>query len=197
MSDTDWQTSTTLLQRLRSDPADEAAWGKFVDRYGRLVYGWCRKWGLQPADAEDVTQSVLLELARQMRSFEYDPAGRFRGWLKTVAARAWRRFLESRQRVGTSGVEDLLAAAAGEQFVTYLEREADREVLELAMARVRGRVQPHTWEAFRLMAIEGRSGAEAGAAVGMSAAAAFVARSKVQKMIRDEVARLDADEGPE
>ena len=198
MADTDWQTSTTLLRRLRTHPADEVAWQRFVERYGRLVYRWCRDWGLQVADAEDVTQSILLELTRQMRTFEYDPAGRFRGWLKTVASRAWRRFLESRHRIGMSGVEDLLAAAAEAQFVDHLEQEADRELLELALQRVRERVQPQTWEVFRLQAFEGWSGAEAGAAVGMTSATAFVARSKVTKMIRTELQQMlyTADEGP-
>src|SRR5262245_5428098 len=71
-STVDWQTSTTLLRRLRLTPADETAWAAFVGRYGGLIYRWCREWGLQPADAEDVTQNVLVELSKQMRSFVYD-----------------------------------------------------------------------------------------------------------------------------
>jgi hypothetical protein len=53
------ETSLTLLARLRDTPADQGAWGAFVARYGRKIYGWCRHWGLQEADAEDVTQVVL------------------------------------------------------------------------------------------------------------------------------------------
>jgi DNA-directed RNA polymerase specialized sigma24 family protein len=52
--------------RVRS-PLDQAAWNEFVERYGRRIYGWCRQWGLQEADAEDVTQDVLLRLARKMQ----------------------------------------------------------------------------------------------------------------------------------
>ncbi len=191
-------TSVTLLRRLRRDPADQAAWGEFVDRYGRMIFRWCRRWGLQEADAEDVTQNVLVELSRQMRTFVYDPAGRFRGWLKTVAHRAWCRFAEGRAHAAAAGSETatlslLRSPASCEDFLQQLEEESDRELLEKAMERVRLRVRPHTWEAFHLMALEGLSGAEAAGRLGMKTGAVFVARSKVQKMIQEEVRRLDGE----
>jgi RNA polymerase sigma-70 factor (ECF subfamily) len=193
--DTELETSTTLLRRLRRDPADESAWGDFVDRYGRLLYAWCRHWGLNPADAEDVCQDVLLELARQMRGFVYDPNGRFRGWLRTVAYRSWCRFVAGRRAAGARpDLETVLAPAAGEDFLDRLGRDADRELLRLALDAVRRRVQPRTWDAFVLLALEGLPGAEAARRLGMTPGAAFVARSKVQKMLREEVRRLD--EGP-
>jgi RNA polymerase sigma-70 factor (ECF subfamily) len=61
-------TQVTLLGRLQRAPSDQAAWQQFVDRYGRQVYRWCRHWKLTEADAEDVTQMVLLKLAQKMRS---------------------------------------------------------------------------------------------------------------------------------
>src|SRR5947209_1499948 len=114
-------TSLTLLGRLRLNPGDQEAWGAFVDRYGRKVYAWCRRWGLQEADSQDVTQNVLLELSRQMREFEYKASGSFRGWLKTIAYRAWCDFLTARQRAaaGTadSVLETLAAPAAGDDLL--------------------------------------------------------------------------------
>ncbi len=191
-------TSVTLLRRLRRDPADQEAWAEFVERYGRMIFRWCRRWGLQEADAEDVTQNVLVELSRQMRTFVYDPAGRFRGWLKTVAYRAWCRFAESRSREaagdgGGASLSLVRSPASCEDFLQQLEEESDRELLERAMERVRLRVRPHTWEAFRLMALEGLSGAEVAGRLEMKIGAVFVARSKVQKMIQEEVHRLDGD----
>ena len=85
----DTQTSATLLGRLRQVPPDQAAWAQFADRYGRKIYGWCRLWNLQEADAEDLTQDVLLKLAEKMQTFVYDPAKSFRAWLKTLARHAW------------------------------------------------------------------------------------------------------------
>src|SRR5262249_21773448 len=55
-------TCVTLLTQLRRDPSDPAGWDEFVERYGRHIYRWCRQWKLQDADAEDVTQDILVKL---------------------------------------------------------------------------------------------------------------------------------------
>ena len=47
-----------------------------------------------------------------------------------------------------------------DDLAARLEEAFDLERLEMAQASVRQRVEPHTWEAFRLTALEGRSGAE-------------------------------------
>ena len=57
--------------------------------------------------------------------------------------------------------------------------------------RVRLRVAPHTWDAFRLVALEGLPVAEVAAAVRMQVAMVYVAKSKVQKMIQEEIRKLE------
>src|SRR6266545_4555500 len=170
----DWPDSGTrvsLLGRLR-DPSDQKAWAEFVEQYGGKIYGWCRKWNLQEADAQDVTQNVLLKLAQKMREFAYDPARSFRAWLKTITHHAWRDFVEARQRPGLgsgdSQVEEKLwSLEARDDLVKQLEEEFEREILREAMVRVRLRVAPQTWEAFTLTAIDGLAGAEAAARIPM------------------------------
>jgi RNA polymerase sigma factor (sigma-70 family) len=189
-------TSPTLLGRLSRLPTDQAAWSEFSERYGRKIYGWCRHWELQQADAEEVTQEVLLKLARKMATFQYDSARSFRAWLKTVAHHAWRDFLDGRRRSGmgsgdTRILEMLQTVEARDNLAEHLDQEFARELLEEAMARVRLRVQAHTWQAFQLLALEGLSGAVVAERLNMKVATAFVARSKVQKMIQEEVRRLE------
>jgi RNA polymerase sigma-70 factor (ECF subfamily) len=188
-------TSPTLLIRLRETPTDQAAWNEFVERYGRMIYRWCRQWNLQEADAEDVTQNVLADLARQMRSFEYRASGSFRGWLRTIAYRAWCDLLESRKTLG-SGDSAVLAilhsVEARDDLLQHLADECDRELLEEAARRVRLRVEPPTWEAFRLTAQEGLSGAAAAERLGLQVATVFKAKSRVQKMLQEELQKLEA-----
>ena len=52
-------------------------------------------------------------------------------------------------------------------------------------------MQPHTWEAFRLTTQEGLSGAEVATRLGMQVATVFVAKSKVQKMLQEEIGKLE------
>jgi RNA polymerase sigma-70 factor (ECF subfamily) len=189
-------TSPTLLGRLARFPADQAAWGEFAERYGSKIYGWCRHWQLQEADAEDVTQQVLLKLADKMRTFHYDPSKSFRAWLKTVTHHAWRDFVDGRNRAGTGSgdtqiLQQLQTLEARDALVDELDEEFARALLDEAMARVQLRVRPHTWQAFHLLAVEGRSGAEAAQRLNMKVATVFVARSKVQKMLQEEVHKLE------
>lgn len=189
-------TSPTLLVRLRHDPSNQAAWNEFVDQYGRHIYRWCRQWKLQDADAEDVAQEILLKLARKLRDFAYDPKSSFRGWLKTVAHHAWRDFVDGQRRVRPIANEQiwelLQSVEAREDLIQKLEEAFDHELLEAAKVQVRLRVAPHTWEAFQLAAIEGLPVAEVAAKVHMQVAMVYVAKSKVQKMLQEEIQKLEA-----
>ena len=189
-------TRVSLLTQLRQDPSDQAGWDEFVERYGRHIYRWCRQWKLQDADAEDVTQTILVNLTQKLREFAYDPSRSFRSWLKTVAHHAWRDFEDSRRRAhpatGDSQVQELmLTLEAREDLVQKLEEVFDLELLEAAKVRVRLRVAPHTWEAFRLMALEGLPVAEVAARVDLQVAMVYVAKSKVQKMLQEEIGKLE------
>jgi RNA polymerase sigma-70 factor (ECF subfamily) len=190
------ETRITLLFRLRRDPSDAEAWAEFVEHYGGKVLGWCRAWHLQDADARDVTQTVLLKLAVRMRDFPYDPDKSFRAWLKTVARHAWLALREQRGRPGggsgdTGVLEQLHSVAAGEDLLKRLEEGFDQELLAEAVRRVRLRVEPQTWEAFRLTAEEGLSGAEASARIGMRVSQVYVAKRRVKQMLQDEVRSLE------
>jgi RNA polymerase sigma-70 factor (ECF subfamily) len=192
-------TRVTLLGRLRSDPSDQRAWAEFVGHYGGKVLHWCRVWGLQDADAADVTQAVLLQLAVTMRDFTYDPSKSFRAWLKTVARHALSAFLSRRARPGrgsgeTQVHEQLCSVAARDDLLARLEEGFDLELLNEAVRRVRLRVEPRTWEAFELTARDGLSGAEAAARVGMQVSQVYVARRRVQQMLQEEVRMLEQGE---
>src|SRR5262245_5617631 len=189
-------TRITLLGRLRDNPDNPQAWGEVVEQYGRTIFRWCRRWNLQEADAEDVTQTVLLQLAAKLRHFDYDPARSFRAWLKTLAQHALSDVMAKHQRPGAgsgdSQVAQLMATvAARDDLAQRLEEDYDRELLQQAMRRVQERVQPRTWEAFRLLTLEGASGAEAAARLQMKVATVFVHKSNVQKLLQEEVRQLE------
>jgi RNA polymerase sigma-70 factor (ECF subfamily) len=144
-----------------------------------------------------VTQDVLLKLNGLMARFVYDPAGSFRGWLKTLTHHAWRDLAAERRRsglgVGERSVSELLGnLQAGENLVEQLDGEFRREVMDLAMERVRRRVSERTWDAFRLTALDGLSGSTAAGRLEMKVARVYGAKSEVKEMIREEVRKLEA-----
>jgi RNA polymerase sigma-70 factor (ECF subfamily) len=192
-------TDPRLLSRVGKDLADAAAWSEFVDRYGPRVHAWCRRWGLQGVDAEEVTQIVLVKLAGKMRTFVYDPRRSFRAWLKTVAHHAWRDFVDGQIRPGLGAGDSrvqrrLEQLEAREDLLQHLDEEFERELLREAMARVRERVEGKTWEAFQRLTFQQQSGREVAGALDMALGAVFMAKKRVQTMLTEEVARLQGSD---
>jgi RNA polymerase sigma-70 factor (ECF subfamily) len=191
------------MGRLRKNPKDRDSWDTLTQRYGLVIYDWCRRWGLQHADAEEVTANVFAKVAQAMGgtnkngAFRYDPGQSFRAWLKTIAHHEWCDFLDARKRAGqrwTDEAEAQLDAKAAEDaerdLSDAMQAEFQRELLQLAMPRVQARVEVRTWEAFRKTALEGVSGADAAAALGMPLASVFQAKSRVQRLLKEEVEHL-------
>jgi RNA polymerase sigma factor (sigma-70 family) len=185
------ETSPTLLGQLRLNPTDEAAWRKFVELYGGHIAAWCRAWGLQDADAQDVTQATLLQLVNVLQSFEYDSAKMFRGWLKTVTYRVWQDLVRKYGRTAAGAPDAFESLAARDDLTTAIEAAYDKELFDLASARVRLRVQPKTWEAFRLTAIENVAATVAAERLDMKLTTVYKARNNVQKMLREEIQYME------
>jgi RNA polymerase sigma factor (sigma-70 family) len=190
------RTSATLLEALRERSLDQAAWDRFVDRYGPRVYGWCRAWHLQEQDARDVTQDVLLKLVVRIKAFDYDPARSFRGWLKVVARHAWVDFLKSRKRAGRGDGDGQVQAmlqtvTAGEDLMERLGEVFDLELFDLAKARVQCQVEPESWRVFQLIDLQGQSNAEVAKACGKKITAVYQIRSRIRKQLRDELRKLE------
>jgi RNA polymerase sigma factor (sigma-70 family) len=190
-------TNPALLNRVSQEPSDQAAWAAFVAYYGPKIRDWCCQRGLQAADADDVTQDVLLRLARALRKFTYDPSRTFRGWLRVVTEHAIADFFVDQKRRPRASGEDrgltaLQTAEARDDLLALVMRECTYAVVSQACALVHDRVEPQTWEAFRLTACENMPGDDVAAALGMNVTAVFKAKSRVLAYIREEVKRLDS-----
>jgi RNA polymerase sigma-70 factor (ECF subfamily) len=182
-------TSATLLERLRGPDAGPA-WDRFARLYTPLLLHWARsRYGLQPADADDLVADVLADLVRTLPGFTYDRGRSFRGWLRGVLHHKWadRRRKAGRQPPagagGLSGVADGPAADPGEaEERTLLARRA----LEL----MQGEFEPSTWRACWETVAEARPAAEVAAELGISPNAVYLARSRVLRRLREEMAGL-------
>jgi RNA polymerase sigma factor (sigma-70 family) len=122
------ETNVGLLERIGQNPSDQDAWETFVAYYGPKVRAWCRLRGLQPADADDVTQDVLLRLAHALRKFTYDPSRTFRGWLRIVTEHALSDFFADRKRRpgAGSGMNVTAVFKAKSRVLAFIRREVKR-----------------------------------------------------------------------
>ena len=193
------RTRASLLLRIR-DPRDADAWTQFVEVYAPLIYGYARKQGLQDADAADLVQDVLRTTALAVRKLNYDARlGSFRGWLFTVARTKLADLVNKRRwpgrGTGESAVQQLLVnqPASEPDPEEDWNDEYERRVFAWAAERVRREVEETTWQAFWQTAVEGRSGQEVSAALGMTIAAVYLAKSRVMTRLKEQV-RLVGEE---
>ncbi len=191
--DSESRTGHTL-EWILAEPANPRAWERFVERYGRRIYVWCRARGLQTADAEDVTQDVLVRLTRYLHTYDRGQ-GPFRAWLRRVAENAWADHVEQRlkggQGAGGSGPLDRLQAVPDRRGLgDELEEEYLREMLTIAQARLP--VSARDWRVFWALAVEGRPGRAVAEEHGLTAANVYVIKNRVQKALRAELERLEA-----
>lgn len=192
-------TRITLLHRLNEKPDDAASWTEFVAVYGPAIRQWCLHWGLQESDAQDVTQNVLFRLTTRLPNFRYDHTKSFRGWLKTLTHHAWHDFITEagfRHRgSGDSGIHDQLhSAEARSDLETRVEAAFDKELLEVAVERVKGRVAAATWEAFKRTAFDGTPPQEVADALGLRVSQVYLAKHRVQKQLQEAIEALEAGE---
>lgn len=192
-------TRVTLLARIR-DGRDTAAWGEFVQLYGPVVYRFARNRGLQDADAADLMQDVLRSVARNAHRMDYDPKrGTFRGWLYTVTRNKIYNFLSAQRNrprgTGDTDAHERLDATPAREDENAgpdaeWEKEYQRRLSAVAMEKVKDEFQARTWRAFWETAVEGKSAADVGAGLKMTAGAVYVAKSRVLARLRDEVQKM-------
>jgi RNA polymerase sigma-70 factor (ECF subfamily) len=165
------ETRLSLLQRLRA-PGDSAAWDDFVKMYEPLLVSYVRKKGVPEHDVGDVVQNIYVALLRALPTFQLDKArGRFRSWLyqvtmNAVTDRARRKMRRGKREVGWT--ENTPEPAAFDPAPDAEWEQAYRErMFQLALEQVRRDTNEGTWECFRRYLLEGRTGEEVAAELGM------------------------------
>ncbi len=194
----DPDTRESLIARL-PDHADRGAWLEFVELYEPLIYGIGRRHGLQPADAGDLVQEVLVAVASSVDRFEPDQTrGRFRSWLFRVARNHAlthvRKLKHHVPGTGDSAVSQMLANhAADDPSQTEFDAAFRRRAFRWAARRVRDSVKPPTWEAFSRTAIRGESPDEVATAMGIEIGAVYLSRSRVMAKLRKAVENVSEE----
>ena len=204
-TDTFTATRRSLLTRLKNWD-DSEGWREFFDRYGKLIFGFGIKAGLSNAEAQDVVQETLLTVAKQMPGFRYDPAkGSFRRWLFTQTR--WRIADQFRKRrradllravpdddaTGTSEMERV-PDSSGEKLEAAWDSEWRENQLARALDLVKTKVGERQFQMFHLFAVQGWSMAEIIRTLKVNRAQVYMAKMRVSRLLKAEMAALDAGE---
>ncbi len=187
-------TSLTLLERIRA--GDSTGWRNVVDLYSPLVHYWCRRWGIEQADADDVTQEVLQAASQHIAEFHRErPGDTFRGWLRGITRHKALAFWRGRERVadpvGGSAAWHRMQEIPESELPTDTEESAQLSALfHRAVQSLRDEFEDRTWQAFWRTAVDDQPAASVAAELGMTANAVRMAKSRVLHRLRTELGDL-------
>lgn len=194
------QTSSSLLARARL--GERAAWERLASLYGPLVYRWCRKWGLQPHDAENVGQETFQAVVRGLADFRREQTGdTFRGWLYRIAQNKFRDYQRAAApgAIGTGGSDALNQLQNLPQAPpdTLHESQAEDTLLlyRQAVELIRSEFSDTHWQAFFRIVVEGQAPATVARDLQISVNAVYLAKSRILRRVREEYADLLDDMG--
>lgn len=198
------ETRESLIVQIK-DPSNRDAWGKFVDLYRPVIHRIALARGLQDADAQDLTQHVLMAVAASIGRWEKSTEStRFRHWLRRVTRNAILNAISRRppdQATGTSSYQNIVTEiperadhSLDDETDSLIELEYRRELYLRAAAFVRTDVDPITWQAFERTVIGGLSNAQAAQELGKSIGTIYAARSRVMKRLRTAIAEIEENQ---
>lgn len=191
------ETRISLILRLAAID-DVEAWREFASIYAPAVFAVARRRGLQAADAEDFVQELLLAVAGAAQTWTPDKQrARFRTWLYRVARNLLADHFSKRSSspvcsdTGQFPQEIVDPSSASIDWHTEFELEYRRALFHRAAAIIRQRVNSVTWESFHATAIDRASAVAVSKRLGISVGSIYVARSRVMKLLRQEIERLE------
>jgi RNA polymerase sigma-70 factor (ECF subfamily) len=183
-------TPPSLLARLRGSPEREA-WERFVEMYTPLFFTWAKRLSLNDHEAADLVQDLFTVLVEQLPHFVYDPHKSFRAWLKTILLN------RRRNRMRRLSVEKVVdhpnlneVAGQDEPILELEETEYRKYLVGRALALMQAEFQPPTWKACWEFVVCGRSADEVAKQLGISVNAVYLAKSRVLRRLREELAGL-------
>lgn len=186
-------TSRSLLADARGEQPE--AWSRLVNLYAPLVAAWCRRFRVREQDIADLLQEVFAAVAGSLNRFRKEqPSDSFRAWLATITRNKVRDYYRlaaaNPKAAGGTDAGQRIAQIPDPEAVSLDEtgdEAAENEVLQRALAAIRGDFHEQTWQAFWRIVAQGRSAADVADELGMRPGAVRVAKSRVLMRLRLEL----------
>jgi len=197
------RTRASLLVRLKNWSDDES-WQEFFDTYWRLIFSTAVHAGLIETEAQDVVQETIIAVARSMPTFQYDRArGSFKAWLLNLTG--WRIADQLKKRGrglknsdwGAGGarmaVEDMPSTATSDLDRLW-DEEWNRNILDVAIRRVKRKANAKEYQAFDLCVFKEWSVERVSQMLGFNTARVSRAKYRIKILLTQEVQRLQSKE---
>ncbi len=193
-------TRVSLLARLK-DWDNQGSWQEFFERYWQLIYCVALKSGLNEAEAQDAVQETLLAVAKNIKSFKYDPARcSFKSWLLLITRQRIIWQLRKRlplpppgERMNTSETSTMekIPDSNAMNLDWSWDQEWQKNLMSMALERVKRQVSPRQFQIFDLYVLQNWPAAEVAKTLRISLAQVYLAKHRTAFLLRREVKRVE------
>lgn len=198
-------TRKSLLAKVHS--GDACSWDDFYEAYKPLILLKGDDLGLKRDEKQELIQNVMFEVfAKDITGkfvqdkipddvvFTYDPSkGRFRHYLrKVVKFQAIKILKKRRNNVSLNADDDLENLfPADDVWNASWDEEWHRHVLNQAMVELKNRVQPETFAAFEMYAVQNRNVQDVAEFLNLSVSSVYTAKSRCVSALREIIKDLE------
>ena len=196
-------TRKSLLAKVRA--GDEVSWAEFYSAYKPLILLCGQDCMLTPDENDELVQQVMSEIFQKDIVgkydpdhipddvvFHYDPArGRFRHYLRGIIRNQALKIVQKRKSFSELDKSKQQAEPSIDVWNDLWDEEWKRHVLAMALTELKGHVQPETYMAFEMYAIQERPVQEVADFLNLSIASIYTAKSRCVAALREIISKLE------
>ena len=184
-------TNKSLLERVQN--GDEISWNEFFYRDAPLIRCAGESYRFNETECDDLVQAVMLKFFRSARTFVYrEGQVKFRTWFSLIIRTAALDLVRRNARQKDLAME---ARTDPDPFGNQFMEEWRKTVLKEAKDEVRSRVDPKTWQAFELYALQGRNADQVADLLELNKNQLYAMKNRCMAMLREIVARHNRADG--
>jgi len=201
------KTRKSLIARL-DNWEDQRTWDEFYKVYWKLIYSVGLKAGLRSDEAFDVVQETILSIAKQSKKNMYDPEkGSFKSWLMNMTRWRINDQFRKRKKDTAMNIGDMEGEEGKDSIIDRLEDpqsgalerlwdvEWKKNLADAALAKVKAQVSPKQYQIFDCYVIREWDVGRVQEQLGVSMSQVYLAKHRVGKILKKELAKLNEDEG--
>jgi RNA polymerase sigma-70 factor (ECF subfamily) len=196
-------TRHTLLRRMKNWE-DQGSWEDFFNIYWKLIYGVAIKAGLTDAEAQDVVQETVMNVAKNIKDFEIgSQRGSFKAWL--LQNTRWRITDQLRKRLPQAShlkilrlegsdtpTTDRLPDPASLDLDALWNADWQQNLVDAALANLRSQVDPEQYQMFDLHVLRSWPAVKVARELGVKMGRVYFAKYKISRLLKKEIRRLEA-----
>ena len=200
-----FDTRKSLLAKVRD--GNEISWNEFYLTYKPLILLCGGDCGLFQDEKEELVQKVMCEIFSKNIVGKYDPdnipdnisfkynpqQGRFRHYLRKIIRNQAIRIFKKRKNHVSMDDEGFAVNMlhAEDKFDNAWNEEWHRHLLNIAMVELRNTVQPNTYCAFEMYAVQNRPIKEVADFLNLSISSVYTAKSRCLAALKDIIKKLE------